>query len=64
MQNCSHCLPVFTWLWPALVKQEVKGLTTNYITMHYPGREPVYLQIFEFIGAAVSEFHFFIKNIM
>ena len=41
------------------VKQEVKGLTTNYITMHYPGKKPVYLQIFEFIGATVSEFHFF-----
>ena len=25
------------------VKQEIKGLTTNYITMHYPGRKPVYL---------------------
>ena len=42
------------------VKQEVKGLTTSYIIMHYPG---VYLQMFEFIGATVSEFHFFI-NIM
>ena len=31
----------FTWLWPVLsglsVKQEVKGLTTNYISVHYPG---------------------------
>ena len=36
------------------VKQEVKGLTTNHITMHYPGRKLVYLQIFEFIGATVS----------
>ena len=42
------------------VKQEVKGLTTNYITMHYPGRKPVYLQIFEFIGPTVSEFRFVI----
>ena len=25
------------------VKQEIKGLTTNYVTMHYPGRKPVYL---------------------
>ena len=25
------------------VKQEIKGLTTNCITMHYPGRKPVYL---------------------
>ena len=25
------------------VKQEIKGLKTNYITMHYPGRKPVYL---------------------
>ena len=32
------------------VKQEVKGLMTNYITMHYPGRKP------EFVGATVSEF--------
>ena len=44
------------------VKQEVKGLTTNYITMHYPGRKPVYLQIFEFIGAIVSEFRFFMRS--
>ena len=29
-----------------MVKQEVKGLTTNYITMPYPGRKPVYLQIY------------------
>ena len=43
------------------VKQEVKGLTTNYITMHYPGRKPVYLQIFEFIGATVREFRFFMR---
>ena len=43
------------------IKQEVKGLTTNYITMHYPGRKPVYLQIFEFIGATVSEFRFFTR---
>ena len=63
--NCPHCLPVFTWLslhYNALlglsVKQEVKGLTTNYITMHYPGRKPVYLQIF---GATVSEFRFFMR---
>ena len=28
--------------------------------MHYPGRNTVYLQIFEFIGV-VSEFHFFMK---
>ena len=57
--NCSNCLPVFTWLWPVLsAKQEVKGLTTNYITMHYPGRKP---QIFEFIGATVSEFRFFMR---
>ena len=41
--------------------QEVKGLTTNYITMHYPGRKPVYLQIFEFIGATVSEFRFYMR---
>ena len=38
-----------------------KGLTTNYITMHYPGRKPVYLQRFEFIGATVSEFRFFMR---
>ena len=38
-----------------------KRLTTNYITMHYPGRKPVYLQIFEFIGAMVSEFRFFMR---
>ena len=38
------------------VKQEVKGLMTNYITIHYPGRKPVYLQIFVFVGATVSEF--------
>ena len=25
------------------VKQEIKGLTTNYVTMHYPVRKPVYL---------------------
>ena len=25
------------------IKQEIKGLTTNYVTMHYPGRKPVYL---------------------
>ena len=37
------------------VKQEVKA---NYITMHYPGRKPVYLQ---FIGATVSEFRFFMR---
>ena len=43
------------------VKQEVKGLTTNYIhvAMHYQRRKLVYLQIFEFIGATVSEFCFF-----
>ena len=29
------------------IKQEVKGLTKNYKTMHYPERKPVYLQIFE-----------------
>ena len=42
------------------VKPEVKGLTTNYIhvTMHHPGRKPFYLQ---FIGATVSEFHFFMS---
>ena len=45
------------------VKQEVKGLMTNYITMHYPGIKPVYLQlhVFEFIGATVSEFHVFMR---
>ena len=43
------------------VKLEIKGLTTNYITMHYPGRKPVYLQRFEFIGATVSEFRFFMR---
>ena len=43
------------------VKQEIKGLTTNYITMHYPGKKTVYLQIFEFIGATVSEFRFFMR---
>ena len=67
--NCSHCLhvhvPVFTWLWPVLtglsVKLELKGLTRNYITMYYPGRKPVYLQVFEFIGATVSGFHFFMR---
>ena len=37
-----------------------KRVTTNYITMHYPGRKPVYLQIFEFIGATVSEFQFLV----
>ena len=39
---------------------QLKGLTTNYIrvTIHYPGRKPVYLQIF---GAMVSEFRFFMK---
>ena len=25
------------------VKQEIKGLMTNYVTMHYPERKPVYL---------------------
>ena len=47
------------------VKQELKGLMTSYITMHYSGRKPIYLQIFEFIGATASEFCFFwkIKNI-
>ena len=39
------------------VKQEIKGLMTNYIAIHYPGRKPVYLQIFEFIGATVSVLH-------
>ena len=43
------------------VKQEVKGLMTNYITMHYPGRKLVYLQIFQFIGATVLHE---IKNII
>ena len=43
------------------VKQEVKWLTTNYITMHYPGMKPVYLQIVEFIGGTVSEFRFFTR---
>ena len=33
----------------------------NDITMHYPGRKPVYLQLFEFIGATVSEFRFFMR---
>ena len=42
-------------------KQEVKGLMTNYQTMHYPGRRQVYLQIFELIGAMVSEFRFFMR---
>ena len=42
-------------VWSGLsVKQEV-----NYKTMHYPGRKQVYLQIFELIGAMVSEFRFF-----
>ena len=41
------------------VKQEVKGLMTNYITMNYPGRKLVYLQIVKCIGVAVSEFRFF-----
>ena len=41
------------------VKQEVRGLMKNYITVQYPGRKPVYLQIFKFIGATVSEFCFF-----
>ena len=43
------------------VKQKVRGLMTNYITKHYPGRKPVYLQIFEFIGATVSEFRFIMR---
>ena len=25
--------------------QEIKGLKTNYITMYYPGRKPVYLSL-------------------
>ena len=60
--NYLHCLPVLHGcglhyndiLSGLSVKQEVKGLTTNYITVHYPGRKPVYLQI---IGAAASKFH-------
>ena len=46
--------------------QSLKPLTTNYLTVHYPRKNTVYLQILEFIGAIVSEFHFFmkIKNIM
>ena len=43
------------------VKQEVKGLMTNYITMHYPGRKQVHLQVFEFIGTTVSVFRFFMS---
>ena len=31
------------------------------VKRHYPGRKPVYLQIFEFIGATVSEFSFFMR---
>ena len=65
MQNCSHLSPVFTWLWPAFLsglslKPEVTGLTTNSVTVHYSGRKQVNLQIFEFIGATVNEFHFLI----
>ena len=30
--------------------------------MHYAGRKLVYLQIFEFIGATVSEFRFFMRS--
>ena len=41
------------------VKQEVKGFNDK--LQHYPGRKLVYLQIFEFIGATVSEFHFFMR---
>ena len=59
--NRSHYLPGcglhYNVLSGLSVKQEVKGLTTNYITMHYPGRKLVYLQVFKFIGATVSEFH-------
>ena len=40
------------------VKQEIKGLTTNYITMHYPGTKT---SLLEFIGATVSEFRFFVR---
>ena len=48
--NCSHCLPFlhgcglhYNVLSGLSVKHEIKGLTTNYVTMHYPGRKPVYL---------------------
>ena len=47
----------------AISQTGIKGLTTNYIpvTMRYSGRKLVYLQIFEFIGATVSEFRFFMR---
>ena len=40
------------------VKQEIKGLMTNYVTMHYPGTKT---SLLEFIGATVSEFRFFVR---
>ena len=62
----SHSLPVvvglhYNVLSGLSVKQEVKGLMTNYITVHYPGRKPVHLRIFKFIGAMVSGFCFFMR---
>ena len=42
-------------------KTGIKGQII-YVSMHYPGRKPVYLQIFESIGARVSEFRLSVKN--
>ena len=57
--HCSHCFPVFTWLCYVLsglsVKQEVKELTTNYISI---GRKPVYLQILSSLVLRLVSFAF------
>ena len=57
--NCSHCLPVLhgCGLHYSVLSglSEVKGLTSNYITVHYPGRKLV------FIGATFGEFRFFMR---
>ena len=59
--HCSHCLHGCGLHYNVLSALSVKQVTKNYKTMHYPGRKPVYLQIFEFIGATVSEFRFFMR---
>ena len=67
MQNCSlvyrflhGCGLHYIVLSGLSVKQEVKGLTTNYISVHYPGRKPVYLSSLMLQLSLLHE----IKNIM